>query len=165
MHANEQLIRDFYTSFQKLDHDGMMRCYDEDIRFSDPVFPYLKREEPGAMWHMLITSLKKGESKWNLTFSEIVVNDVEGSCGWEAQYNFSMTRRRVHNKVFSKFQFRGGKIVEHSDYFDFYKWTRMAFGFRGMLLGWTDFFHNRVQRTLDRRLKKWMEQNQLHKTT
>jgi hypothetical protein len=135
----------------------MKGCYDPDIRFSDPVFPYLKRDEPAAMWHMLIESLKKNNGRWDLTFSEVIVNDVEGSCKWEAKYTFSLTRRKVHNKVMTKFQFRDGKIVEHADYFDFYKWARMAFGLKGFLLGWTKMFQRKVQNSVEERLKKWMQ--------
>ena len=158
MHPNEELIRKFYNSFQQLDHEGMSSCYDADIRFSDPVFPYLKKEEVPAMWGMLIDSLKKGKGNWEVSVSNIIVNDVEGSCRWEAKYIFSLTGNKVTNNVMAKFQFRDGKIVEHSDYFNFYKWSRMAFGLKGILLGWTKMFSSKVQQNVEARLRNWMEQ-------
>ena len=34
-------------------------CYHPEVKFSDPAFPDLKGNEVGAMWSMLIDTLKK----------------------------------------------------------------------------------------------------------
>ena len=38
-----------------------------------------------------------------------------------------------------------GKIVRHIDRFDFWRWSRMALGPAGLLLGWTPLLHKKVQ--------------------
>jgi hypothetical protein len=150
MHPNEKLIETLYTSFQKLDAEAMSRCYHPEIRFSDPVFPALKGAEVSRMWGMLCSQAKNFE----LTFSDVQADDLSGKAHWEAQYDFSATGRRVFNKIDARFEFQDGKIIRHTDTFDFWKWSRMALGPVGLLLGWTPFVRNKVQRQAAERLSK-----------
>jgi len=141
MHANEQLIHDFYLAFQKLDWQTMQSCYAKDIRFSDPVFNDLKDEKVGAMWHMLCNKARDFE----LHFSHVKADDTNGSASWEATYTFSQTGRRVKNVIFAEFQFSEGKIIRHSDHFSFWNWSRMALGPIGIAFGWSNFLKRKVQ--------------------
>ena len=152
MHPHEELINSFYTSFQKLDATAMVGCYHPDVRFSDPVFPALSKAEVGEMWKMLCTQAKNFE----LTFTSIEANDQVGTAHWEAQYDFSATGRRVHNKIEAKFEFRDGKIIKHTDTFNFWKWSSMALGPVGFLLGWTPLLQKKVQKQARGRLEKFM---------
>ncbi|HEX7175348.1 MAG TPA: nuclear transport factor 2 family protein [Pyrinomonadaceae bacterium] len=153
MHPNEELIENFYTSFQKLDAEAMTRCYHPDIRFSDPVFPVLSGAEVGAMWRMLCSQAKNFE----LTFADVEANDRVGKARWEARYDFSATGRRVHNKIEAEFEFRDGKIIKHTDTFDFWKWSRMALGPAGVVLGWTPLLRRKVQKQAGERLAGFMK--------
>jgi len=157
MNTNETLIHTFYTSFQQLKAEGMQACYHPEIKFSDPAFPDLKGKEPGAMWSMLIDALKKNPADWKLEFSNVQADEHSGSCRWEAHYTFSLTGRKVHNIIDAKFSFKDGKIITHTDTFDFYRWARMAFGLSGILLGWTPFFKKKVQATTRKRLDGFMK--------
>lgn len=152
MHPNASLIETFYTSFQNLDAEAMSRCYHPDIRFSDPVFPLLVGAEVSGMWRMLCSQAKNFE----LTFSDVQANDQTGKAHWEALYDFSATGRRVHNRIDAAFEFREGKIIKHTDAFDFWKWSRMALGPAGTLLGWTPLVRNKVQRQARERLAGFM---------
>jgi ketosteroid isomerase-like protein len=152
MHPNEELIENLYTSFQKLDAEAMTRCYHPDIRFSDPVFPLLSGAEVGAMWKMLCSQAKNFE----LTFADVQANERTGKAHWEALYDFSATGRRVHNKIEAAFEFQDGKIIKHADTFDFWKWSSMALGPVGSLLGWTPLLHKKVQRQARERLASFM---------
>jgi limonene-1,2-epoxide hydrolase len=152
MHPNEELIKTFYTSFQKLEAEAMARCYHADIRFSDPVFPVLTGPEASQMWRMLCTQAKNFE----LTFSDIQADERQGKAHWEARYDFSATGRRVHNKIDAEFEFQDGKIIRHTDDFDFWKWSRMALGPIGFLLGWTPLLRKKVQRQARERLSRFM---------
>lgn len=156
MSEHESLIIKFYSSFQALDVDGMKSCYHSEIVFSDPAFPKLNGPQAGGMWTMLIDALKKNKEGWNLSFSQIEANDQKGSCTWEAHYTFSATGRKVHNIIHAEFRFKDGKIIHHTDRFDFYRWARMAFGVTGFFLGWMPFFKKKVQTTVARRLAKSM---------
>jgi limonene-1,2-epoxide hydrolase len=152
MHPNEELIENFYASFQRLDAEAMARCYHADIRFSDPVFPDLSAREVSAMWRMLCAQAKNFE----LTFSEAEANERTGKALWEARYDFSATGRRVHNKIEARFEFQDEKIIKHTDSFDFWKWSRMALGPAGLLLGWTPLLRKKVQKQAGERLVKFM---------
>lgn len=152
MHPHEELIENFYTSFQKLDAGAMIHCYHPDIRFSDPVFPDLSYAAVGSMWKMLCEQAKN----FNLTFAAVEANDQVGKAHWEAVYDFSATGRRVHNRIEAEFKFRDGRIINHTDTFNFWKWSSMALGPAGLLLGWTPLLRKKVQRQARARLAKFM---------
>ena len=152
MHPHEELTESFYTAFQKLDAEGMVRCYHADIRFSDPVFPVLSKTEVGAMWKMLCSQAKN----FDLNFDSIEANDHVGKAHWEARYDFSATGRRVHNRIDARFEFQDGKIIKHSDTFNFWKWSSMALGPVESLLGWTPLLRKKVQKQARERLTRFM---------
>jgi ketosteroid isomerase-like protein len=155
MNQHEQLIEKFYTAFQQKDWQTMQSCYHEEVTFSDPAFQNLKGKEAKAMWHMLAVSAKN----FSLTFNQVKADDRKGCCHWEATYSFSRTGRKVLNKIDAYFEFKEGLILRHIDRFDFWKWTRMALGAPGILLGWSPLLQNKVRATALGGLKKFMSEN------
>jgi len=139
--ANIALIQSFYDAFARRDAEAMVACYDGDVRFSDPVFPDLAGERAGNMWRMLCGRAADLE----VEASAITADGATGSAHWEAWYTFSATGRKVHNVIDARFRFRDGKIVEHHDSFPLWKWTRMALGPAGVLLGWTPLVQKKVR--------------------
>jgi ketosteroid isomerase-like protein len=142
MHPNERLIHNFYTCFQQLDANGMVKCYAPDVVFSDPVFPRLEGREACAMWQMLAGRAKE----FTLTFRDVKADGTQGSAHWEATYMFSRTGRMVTNIIDADFEFRDGLIVRHIDRFDFWRWSRQALGVLGVVLGWTPMVRNGVRK-------------------
>lgn len=150
----DELINKFYSSFQKLDYNGMNSCYSNDIVFFDPVFGLLRGEEVRSMWEMLCKNAKD----FSLTFSNIVHLDEEYStCEWIASYTFSKTGKKVVNKIKANMRFEDGKIAEHSDAFSLHRWSKQAIGFMGWLLGWNRFFQRKIQNAARKNLTKFME--------
>ncbi len=43
------------------------------------------------------------------------------------------------NKIKAHIRIADGKIIEHTDEFDIYKWSRQALGLPGILLGWSGY--------------------------
>ena len=140
-HANEQLLHRFYEAFARRDADAMAACYHQDIVFSDPVFQRLEGDAAGAMWKMLC----KRSTDLKIEHRDVSADDTSGKAHWDATYTFSATGRKVLNRIDASFKFRDGLIVEHTDRFDFYKWTRMALGPVGVLLGWTPIVQGKVR--------------------
>jgi|SRR5882724_4018565 len=157
MNNNQQIIKRFYTAFQQLDSKTMNDCYSDDIVFSDPVFGLLKEDEVKAMWEMLCKNAKD----FSLTYSDIQPVDEEYStCNWKATYTFSKTGRKVVNNIKAFMRFKDGKIIEHSDGFRLSTWIAQAFGWKGVLLGWTGFMKKKVQNTARKNLLAFMEKTQ-----
>jgi ketosteroid isomerase-like protein len=140
---NEQLIRQFYESFQRKDYRGMAACYHPDATFKDEAFDLKNGKEIAAMWHLLCEAGKD----LRVEFSDIQAEEQVGRARWEAWYTFSRTGRRVHNIIEASFEFREGKIIRHEDRFSFWRWSRQALGATGLLLGWTGFLKNKVRST------------------
>lgn len=161
MSQHTDIVNKFYTAFQQGDYKTMQAIYHPEIEFSDEVFPLLKGNEAKAMWHMLVEGGK--DSGLKITFKNVNAVDDYVECDWEANYRLSLTGRTVYNKIHARFWFKEGKIVRHIDQFDFYRWTRMAFGFKGWVFGWTPFFRSKVQQTVHRRLKSFIEKHSEYK--
>ena len=152
MLQNKERINKFYTAFQKKDYKTMQDCYANNATFSDPVFENLNAAEVRAMWQMLITRA----TDLALEFKNVAADETSGSAEWTAVYTFSATGKKVINKIKANFVFENGKIKEHKDSFDFYKWAKQALGFKGLLLGWTSFLHNKVKQQARNNLIKFM---------
>ena len=142
MHLNAQLITRFYTALAQREGATMGACYAPDATFSDPVFTDLRDEEPGKMWRMLCARGKDLQ----VIFDGIEASDTTGKAHWVATYTFSGTGNKVVNDIQASFVFKDGKIVQHQDVFDLYKWARQALGFKGLLLGWTPFVQGAIRK-------------------
>ena len=153
MQAHVQLIEKFYSSFQARDAAGMSACYHPEVIFSDPVFGRLQGAEAGAMWHMLCARARDLE----ITFNNVRADADRGAAHWEARYTFSKTGRRVHNVIAAAFSFRDGRIIQHHDSFSFWKWTRMALGPAGLLLGWTPILQAAIKKDARRSLEAFVQ--------
>lgn len=131
-HANAELIDRFYQAFQRQDAEAMAACYADDVLFCDPVFHDLKGRDAGDMWRMLCARAKQ----FSLTYEVLEANEQQGRARWVATYLFSQTGNMVENHIEARFRFAGGKIAEHRDHFDLWRWSRQALGTKGLLLGW-----------------------------
>ncbi len=150
---NHKLIKNFYSSFSKRDVEGMLEYYHKDIVFQDPAFGLLKGERAHKMWQML---LSKEDSDLKIVLKNSSADNKKGTAEWTAQYTLSDTNRRVLNHVTASFTFEDGKIIEHIDKFDLWKWTRQALGIKGYLLGWTPFMKKKIQQKLNTRLDRFI---------
>lgn len=155
MHANEQLIRNFYAAFAVRDAQGMAACYHRDVFFSDPAFQSLRGPEATAMWSMLTARGKDLE----IILVDASADDQGGRARWDAIYTFSQTGRKVHNKISAMFAFKDGKIVRHIDRFNFWMWAKQALGAPGLLLGWFGPFKGAVRKKADKSLRAYMQEN------
>lgn len=157
MNSNEELIRRFYTAFQQLDYRTMQACYSDDPIFNDPAFGVLEGNEVGAMWEMLC----KNARDLSLQFSNIQLLDEEyATCNWTAKYTFPKTGRKVVNNIKAHMRIQEGRITEHTDQFDIWKWSRQALGIPGILLGWSGYMKSKIRNNARKRLGKFMDTQQ-----
>ena len=137
-----QVIEKFYFSFAAANIVEMHKCYHPEIIFQDPIFGKLVGDDAKDMWEML---LEKSKGSLDIRFSKLKVTDNEGSADWKANYTFSSTNREIRNKIHADFVFKDDLIFRHTDSFNFYGWSKQAFGIKGFLLGWTPFFKKKIQ--------------------
>jgi ketosteroid isomerase-like protein len=153
--SNDSLIVRFYSAFAERDGAAMEACYAPEIHFSDPVFTDLHGPEAGAMWRMLTGRA----DDLRIELLEHEADNERGSARWRAHYTFTQTGRPVVNDVSASFRFADGKIVEHTDRFDFHRWARQALGPSGLLLGWTPVLRSAVRRRARAGLDEFMAQS------
>lgn len=140
--ANEALINRFYTAFRDHDAEAMCACYAPDISFTDPAFGPLEGDRARGMWRMLVTP----ESTLQLTYEVGAVDASTGAATWVAKYEFPSTHRHVENHISSRFWFEDGLIKRQVDSFDIWKWSSMALGLSGTLLGWSPIVKGAVRK-------------------
>lgn len=151
-HPNAVLVQRFYQAFAEKNYRVMQGLYHPQAMFSDPAFPNLTSSQVKAMWEMLI----KSSTDLRIEVTDVVAEENKGSCQWQAWYTFSKTGRKVHNIIQASFEFKDGLIYRHTDSFDFWRWSRMALGFSGVMLGWTPFLRSKVSAMAMQRLDKFM---------
>jgi len=139
--ATAPVVDQFYEAFARRDAAAMAACYHPDATFEDPAFGALDRTAACAMWAMLL------ERSTDLLVTHRVLNQDGDTLKvqWEARYTFLRTGRPVVNRIAATFTLDNDLIRTHRDEFNFWVWARQAFGPLGFLLGWTPWFHHRVQ--------------------
>jgi hypothetical protein len=155
------LIEQFYTAFQRGDYRTMQSMYHPRATFSDPVFQNLDAEKTKAMWEMLLSSAQD----LKITFHSVQSQGTTANCQWEAWYTFSRTNRKVHNIIEASFQFEEGLILRHVDAFDLWRWSRMALGISGALLGWSPIVRRKIRRTAAERLAAFLSRKKTDKAS
>ncbi|MBL7816587.1 MAG: nuclear transport factor 2 family protein [Saprospiraceae bacterium] len=151
---NKAIIEHFYQSFAKGDAESMVSHYADNITFEDPAFGRLQGKDAKDMWRMLINNNRDGIK---ITYGNVQANDTTGSANWQAEYTFSQTGRFVVNKIHASFVFKNGQIIQHTDYFDMWRWSRQALGLSGWLLGWSGFMKNKIQQRTNSLLAKYQK--------
>lgn len=149
--AQVALIGSFYAALGRRDAEAMLACYGPGVRFSDPVFPDLDEAGVSAMWRMLCARGKD----LAVVASDISADASTGRAHWVANYTYSATGRHVENRVDASFLFRDGRIAEHRDRFDLYRWARQALGVPGLLLGWSPPLQSAIRRKAAAALTAW----------
>lgn len=145
------IIEKFYTSFQQMDAESMSSCYHKDVIFEDPAFGVLNGVKASNMWKMLCHNSKD----LNINYSNIIILNDKATAHWEAKYTFSQTGKKVHNIINASFELKDGKIIKHTDQFDLHQWAKQALGFKGLILGGTNFFKNKLQSQTNKLLSKF----------
>lgn len=153
---SQALIQQFYTAFQQHDAAAMAELYHPEATFNDPVFQNLNQREVQAMWTMLI---ERSNGDLKIDFHSVKGDASAAECVWEARYHFSKTKRPVHNVIRARMEFKDGLIWRHTDHFNFWRWSRMALGTSGLLLGWTPLVKNKVRATAAHSLQHFMQEN------
>lgn len=149
-HPNARLLQRLYGAFAVKDAATMVACYAPDAHFADPVFD-VHGSEVGAMWTMFCERGRDMKIEWR----DINADDRTGSAHWEPRYTFSVTGRPVYNRIDSVFTFRDGLITSQRDTFDLWRWSRMALGVKGALLGWTPMVRNAIRSEARRNFDNW----------
>jgi hypothetical protein len=152
VHPNEALLEGFYQGFRWRNSEAMVACYAPEATFSDPVFQGLKGAEVPAMWRMLAGRARD----LTVVYRGVRADDKRGKADWEATYSYGPARRKVHNVIHSTFRFKDGKIVAQRDKFSLWRWSRMALGIRGALLGWFPSVRGAIRREARKGLDAYM---------
>ena len=153
-HANVGRLREFYAAFNRRDAAAMAALYAPEATFSDPAFPGLRGREVPGMWAQLCGAA----SELKVELVSVGATDTEGVAHWEAWYPFGPGKRPVHNVIHARFRFENGRVVEHVDEFDFWRWSRQALGVVGLLLGWSAWLRAKVQGQARKGLDRFLAQ-------
>lgn len=158
MHPHQTTLNNFYQAFSRLDPDGMAACYADSAQFDDEAFSLRGKREVMGMWRMLCAATQAGNrADWRLEWRDVQADASTGQAHWEAHYRFSATRRLVRNRIDARFRFDAdGRILSHRDNFNFWRWSWMALGVPGLVLGWSPFFRTQVRKQARANLDRYL---------
>lgn len=108
------------------------------------------------LWRMPI---KRSKGNIKINFGNVQADEKKGTVDWTAEYVFGGTGKKVFNTVNASFEFKDGKIIQDTDRFDLWDWSRQALGWKGILLGWTPFLKAKIQKQAINHLMKFREKN------
>lgn len=115
----ESVMKKFYEAFtsqRPADFEGL---YAPDVKFKDAVFEYSDRKGTMKMWRAILANPK---NTFRFEFDRVEGDVAYGR--WVADYKLGS--RPVHNEIETRMVIRDGKIVEHTDSFDWGKWVKQA---------------------------------------
>lgn len=142
------LVERFYAAFDRRDHRAMAASYGPTAQFSDPVFQDLTGPRIGTMWRMLC----ERATDLRVACGPVRMEGDIARVDWQAWYTYSVTGRRVHNRIAASLSLEQGLIHRHDDVFDLYRWARQALGLKGLVLGWTPPVQRAIRRQASRSL-------------
>lgn len=152
MKSNAQIITEFYSAFEQMDAETMVALYAEDVNFEDPAFGKLSGKQAKDMWRMLCGNA----TDLSLTFEILEESENWVKAHWEANYTFSKTGRRIHNKIDATLILKDGEIIDHKDHFNLWVWSQQALGTAGWLMGWSGLFRKKLQNQTGKLLADYM---------
>ena len=151
--TNEDIGIEFYNAFASKDLESMDKLYHPNLKFSDPAFGKLNREQALSMWKMLFTA----SQDLDVTFKVVASSEQNVRMEWLAKYSFGKNKRPIINRINADLEISDGLILIHTDSFNLHQWAKQALGFSGLLLGWTGYFKNKLQQQTSRRLINFMD--------
>lgn len=151
---SKEIMQSFYDAFKAHDATTMSALYHPNITFNDPVFQDLNQKEVQGMWNMLI---ERSNGNLDIEYHSLIGDDSVAQCTWEAKYQFSKTKRDIHNVIHATMEFKEGLIINHTDHFNLWRWSKMALGTSGYLLGWSPIVRNKVRKMAKSSLKAYLD--------
>lgn len=146
--SNKAIVEAFLGSYKNHDAEGMLRCLDEAVGFSDYAFD-IRGKEVRAMWRWFCIPFgNRREPIEVLDFgvSEPVSDIV--NAWYQVHYLNGRKRRPVEYVIESEFRIRNGKIATQKDRFGNIsepEFLKMAFGFPESLKAFMPLFHTIIR--------------------
>ncbi len=140
----KEKVGQLYSSFNECDLEGMLSVYHEEAKFFDPVFGNLNRKEIEGMWGMLLS--RQSPDALAIEYGDIKIDGDVALVEWQAKYEFSKTKRKVHNRINAQLHFKDGLIINHKDDFNLHKWAGQALGWKGIFFGGFSFFKKGIKK-------------------
>ena len=153
---SKEIMQRFYDAFKDHDASTMSDLYHPEAVFNDPAFQNLNQEQVQGMWRMLI---ERADGDLAIEYHSLMGDEKMAQCTWEARYKFSKTKRDVHNIIHATMEFKDGLIYRHTDEFNFWRWSKMALGTPGVLLGWSPMLKNKVRKMASHSLNSYMKKS------
>jgi limonene-1,2-epoxide hydrolase len=135
-----EIVKEFYKALDSGDYRTVNEFYHKNAHYKDEIFDF-KGLEIHALWYTatlpdmeLSAELESIREEEDAIYTE-----------WVMSYTLDIIKRRIRLKEKGKFTFQEGKIIEHTDKYDFWTWCIQAFGIIGRALGWSNWLQNRVR--------------------
>jgi len=119
-------------------------CYDSAGVFTTPILGDVPAKSLERLWTLFFSRTRHNALTYKIVDAGLVGARVEG----HVSYVLLDSGRRVSCPFDSVLHVRDRLIRYHVDSFDTWGWAQMAYGTKGLMLGWSNSWHRRLSNDL-----------------
>jgi len=147
------VLNTFLRALAQRDVEAMIRCYTTTATYHSPIFPQVEGDTLTATWQWFCAKAPD----LTMVVDEQAFEANTARVQWTATYTFPKTGRPVVQVTDSIFVFEGPQLCRHEDRFDLHRWSHMALGPLGRVLGGRRWLQRSLQRAAAERVARFQE--------
>ncbi len=138
--AVRQVTNRLFSAIHRHDSSTIVACYDSTGVFAAPLLGEVPAEHLERFWRRVFSTTRDHV----LTFRIVDVGLVNARVQGRVSYVLLASGRRVTCRFDSMLHVRDRLIRHHVDSFDAWGWAHMAYGTKGLMLGWSNTWQRRL---------------------
>lgn len=135
------LTERLFSALQRREPEAIAACYEANAIFRAPILGDVLAHNLGPLWRAVFSSTRENALAYTIVDVGLISARVEGV----ASYVLVFSDRAVTTKFVATLRIRDLRIVYHEDNFDPWLWAQMAYGTRGLALGWSKAWQRRMR--------------------
>jgi len=133
-----------FSALHRRNPSAIAACYDSAGVFTTPILGDVPAQHLERFWMRLFSRTRDHVLKFKIVDAGLVNARVEG----RVSYVLLASGRRVSCPFDSMLHVRDRLIRHHVDNFDPWGWAQMAYGTKGLMLGWSNTWQRRLSNNL-----------------
>jgi len=139
-----QVTDRLFSTLRCRNPSAIAACYDSAGVFTTPILGDVPAQHLERLWTLFFSRTRDNILTYKLVDAGLVSARVEG----RVSYVLLVSGRRVSCPFDSLLHVRDRLIRHHVDSFDPWGWAQMAFGTKGLMLGWSNTWQRRLSNDL-----------------
>lgn len=139
-----QVTNRLFSALHRRDPSAIAACYDRAGVFTTPILCDVPAQHLERLWTLFFSRTQDSILTYRIVDAGLVSARVEG----RVSYGLLVSGRQVSCPFDSLLHVRDRLIQHHVDSFDPWGWAQMAYGTKGLMLGWSNTWQRRLSKDL-----------------